>query len=80
MGNFSPRSFAQAIAISYPASACLITPVPGSFHSTRANRLSASLLPSQTITTPECWEYPKPTPRHDAWLTQSRHPQHSTSR
>ena len=39
-----------------------MTPVPGSFHSTRAMRLSASGVPSQTITTPECCEKPMPTP------------------
>src|SRR3546814_4947160 len=56
IGNFNPCSFAQAFAISYPASACRITPVPGSFHSTRAMRLSAASVPSQTITMPLCCE------------------------
>ena len=56
IGNFNPCSFAQAFAMSYPASACRITPVPGSFHSTRARRLSAASEPSQTMTTPECCE------------------------
>src|SRR6185312_744857 len=62
IGNFNPCSFAHSTAISYPASACRITPVPGSFHNTRAIRLSASAVPSHTITTPECCEYPIPTP------------------
>src|SRR3546814_10434422 len=53
IGNFNPCSFAQAFAISYPASACRITPVPGSFHSTRAMRLSAASVPSQTMTRSE---------------------------
>ena len=56
IGNFNPISLAHRFAISYPASACRITPVPGSFHSTRAIRLSASAVPSQTMTTPECCE------------------------
>ena len=56
IGNFNPCSRAQAFAISYPASACRITPVPGSFHSTRAMRLSAASVPSQTITMPLCCE------------------------
>ena len=56
IGNFRPCSFAHFTAISYPASACRITPVPGSFHSARAMRLSAAALPSQTMTTPECCE------------------------
>jgi len=56
IGNFKPCSFAHCFAMSYPASACRITPVPGSFHNTRAMRLSAASVPSHTITTPECCE------------------------
>ena len=56
MGRFRPCSRAQSIAIWYPASAWRMTPVPGSFQSTRAMRLLAAAVPSQTITTPECCE------------------------
>src|SRR5690625_4479419 len=55
IGNLSPCSFAQAMASSYPASACRITPVPGSFQSTCAMRLSAASLPSQPMPRPACW-------------------------
>ena len=56
IGSFNPISRAHSFAISYPASACRMTPVPGSFHSTRAMRLSAASEPSHTITTPLCCE------------------------
>src|SRR5690606_4343679 len=62
IGNLKPVSVAHSRATSYAASACRITPVPGSFQSTRAIRLSAASVPSQTITTPECCESPTPTP------------------
>ena len=39
-----------------------ITPVAGSFHSTRSIRLAAASVPSQTMTTPACCEKPMPTP------------------
>src|SRR3546814_17427098 len=60
IGNFNPCSFAQAFAISYPASACRIQPVPGSFHSTRALRPSPPSAPPQPMTMPLCWQYPIP--------------------
>src|SRR5690606_12700294 len=53
IGSLRPCSRAQAFAISYPASACRITPVPGSFHSTRAMRRSAASVPSETMTLPQ---------------------------
>ena len=56
IGRFMPCSRAQSMAIWYPASACRITPVPGSFHSTRPTRFAAAVVPSQTTTTPECCE------------------------
>jgi hypothetical protein len=56
IGNFNPISRAHSFAISYPASACRMTPVPGSFQSTREMRASAASLPSHTITTPLCCE------------------------
>ncbi len=52
IGRSNPRERAVSIAISYPASACLITPVPGSFVRTRRRRDSASGVPSATMTTP----------------------------
>src|SRR5690606_31852734 len=55
LGRLSPCSRAASFAISYPASACRITPVAGSFHSTRSRRFAASGVPSATMTTPECW-------------------------
>ena len=45
-------SFSVSFAISYPASACRITPIPGSLRSTRFKRCSASSVPSATITIP----------------------------
>src|SRR3546814_1121633 len=39
-----------------------MTPVAGSFHSTRSRRRAASSVPSQTMTMPECCEKPIPTP------------------
>src|SRR5919112_1006823 len=39
-----------------------MTPVAGSFQSTRSMRRDASGVPSQTITIPECCEKPIPTP------------------
>ena len=56
IGNFNPCSRALCLASSYPASACRITPVAGSFHSTRAIRFAAASVPSHTITTPACCE------------------------
>ena len=41
-GRSSPCSRAQSIAVSYPASAWRMTPVAGSFHSTRSIRRAAS--------------------------------------
>src|SRR6266571_7209463 len=61
-GSSSPCCRAHAIASSYPASAWRITPVAGSFHSTRSMRRAASGVPSHTITMPACWEKPMPTP------------------
>ncbi len=51
-GSSTPRSFAAAIASGYPASACRITPVPGSAVSTRRSRRSAPSVPSATTTMP----------------------------
>jgi hypothetical protein len=51
-GSRNPCSFAQAMAVSYPASACRQTPEAGSFHNTRSSRFAASGVPSARITTP----------------------------
>ena len=51
-GSSTPRSFAVAIASGYPASACRITPVPGSAVRTRRSRRSAPSVPSATTTMP----------------------------
>jgi hypothetical protein len=55
-GNRSPNSAAHARASGYPASACRMTPLAGSFQSTRSMRRAASRVPSHTITMPACWE------------------------
>src|ERR1700731_564806 len=62
IGTFTPAFFANAIASGYPASTCRATPVPGSLVSTRSMRFAISLVPSATVTCPECCEYPIPTP------------------
>ena len=43
---------AVSFASSYPASACRITPIPGSFLRTRLSLAAAASLPSATITMP----------------------------
>src|SRR5580765_6749370 len=62
IGRSRPRSRAVSTAFSYPASACRITPAPGSLVSTRRSRASASGVPSATTTIPAWIEYPIPTP------------------
>jgi hypothetical protein len=52
IGRSRPRSCATRTASSYPASACRITPVPGSAVRTRASRSAASAVPSATMTMP----------------------------
>src|SRR5207342_2450657 len=52
IGSRTPRSFATSIARSYPASACRITPVPGSVVSTRSSLSAARSVPSATQTIP----------------------------
>ena len=47
---------AHSSAAAYPASAWRMTPVAGSFQSTRSSRRAASGLPSATITRPACCE------------------------
>lgn len=54
IGRSTPRSRAQASASGYPASACRITPVPGSLVSTRSRASAASGVPSATVTWPAC--------------------------
>lgn len=53
IGIRTPRSTATSSARSYPASTCRITPIPGSFLSTRASFWAASTVPSATETCPE---------------------------
>ena len=53
-GTSTPRSSAQRIASSYPASTWRITPMPGSLVSTRCKRRAASAVPSATTTMPAC--------------------------
>ena len=60
--GFSQHAGMVIVCDGTPEAACRITPVAGSFHSTRASRASASTVPSQTMTTPACWEKPIPTP------------------
>ena len=55
-GKSSPRSLAHSRASGYPASAWRMTPVAGSFHSTRSSRFAAAGVPSATITMPACCE------------------------
>ena len=50
--ELAQETFAQAMAISYPASACRQTPEAGSFHRTLSSRFAASGVPSARITTP----------------------------
>jgi hypothetical protein len=52
IGIRMPCLRAQSMASSYPASACRITPVPGSVVSTRSSRRAASAVPSATTTMP----------------------------
>jgi len=52
IGRSTPRSRAVSMASSYPASACRMTPVPGSAVSTRSSRRSAMAVPSATATIP----------------------------
>jgi hypothetical protein len=55
LSSISKSNFlAVSFAISYPASAWRITPMPGSLRNTRFNLCSASSLPSATITMPAC--------------------------
>jgi hypothetical protein len=61
-GTWTPFVFAQAIASSYPASACRMTPIPGSLVSTLSSRAAASFVPSATTTIPACRLIPIPTP------------------
>src|SRR5260370_33252196 len=62
MGIRTPRSLATSIARSYPASACRMTPGPGSLVSTRSSLRAASAVPSATTTIPAAVERPMPTP------------------
>lgn len=55
-GSQTPFSLAHRRAVSYPASAWRITPVAGSFQSTRAIFSAASGVPSASRAIPECWE------------------------
>src|SRR5579864_3344458 len=57
-----PDSAAKATAVSYPASACRITPMPGSVVSTRSSRCAMPAVPSATTTMPAWIELPMPTP------------------
>ena len=52
IGIRTSRSSATSHARSYPASTCRITPIPGSFVSTRCNFSAASGVPSATLTCP----------------------------
>jgi len=54
MGILTLFSFATFWALSYPASACLTTAVPGSVVRTVTMRFSASLVPSATKHMPAC--------------------------
>ena len=54
--RFRPCSCAHFLAISYPASACRITPAAGSFQRTRFTRSAAASLPSQQTAKPACCE------------------------
>ena len=65
-----PCSRAVSRAVSYPASACRATPMPGSFVSTRSRRNRISGVPSATITCPAWSELPMPTPPPWWKLTQ----------
>src|SRR5260370_8357666 len=67
IGMWPPRSLATSIARSYPASACRMTPVPGSLVSTRSSLRAASAVPSAPTTIPACIERPMPTP--PPWCT-----------
>src|SRR5216684_6590109 len=67
MGMWTPRSWATSRARGYPASACRMTPVPGSFVSTRSSLRAASAVPSATTTIPAWIERPMPTP--PPWCT-----------
>lgn len=48
--------------MSYPASTCRMTPIPGSFVRTRRIFSPASRVPSATVTCPAWIERPMPTP------------------
>src|SRR5262249_61392742 len=54
IGRLMLCSRANSMAFSYPASACRITPVPGSVVRTRSSRRSISGVPSATTTIPAC--------------------------
>src|SRR6202049_5009151 len=62
MGMRTPRSRATSCARAYPASACRMTPVPGSLVSTRSSFRAAASVPSATTTMPAWMERPIPTP------------------
>src|SRR5690606_16556419 len=62
MGMRTPRLSATDSAMSYPASTCRITPMPGSLGSTRRIFSPASAVPSATVTCPAWRERPMPTP------------------
>src|SRR5581483_7692788 len=70
LGRSSPWVAACSIASAYPASACRMTPVPGSVVSTRSSRSAASSDPSATTTMPAWIELPIPTPPPWWTLTQ----------
>ena len=55
IGILIPWRFAASMAISYPASACRTTPIPGSVVRTLSNLRAASGVPSATMTCPACW-------------------------
>ena len=50
IGILMPCRFAASMAVSYPASACRTTPMPGSVVRTRSNLRAASGVPSATMT------------------------------
>src|SRR5579871_2662203 len=62
IGIRMPFSRATSMALGYPASACRITPIPGSVVNTRCKRRPPDSVPSATTTIPACCEYPMPTP------------------
>ena len=69
IGIRTPIRRAVSMPISYPASACRTTPMPGSLVSTRSRRQAPSAVPSATTTTPAWIDLPIPTP--PPWCTDT---------